>query len=87
MQRIKAEGDYAAGKELVETYGVKVDQDLHKEVLARVAELNAPPYSGFVNPRLVPLKDAEGNITDIVIEYPDSFEKQMLEYAEKYSTL
>ncbi|NNF33901.1 MAG: dihydrofolate reductase [Saprospiraceae bacterium] len=87
LQRIKSEGDYDAGKHLVETYGVKVDPALHKEVLDRAAKLKSPPYSGFVNPKLVPVKDASGNITDVKIEYPDSFEEQMMEYAEKYSTL
>lgn len=87
IQRIKSQGDYEAGKNLVETYGVKVDQDLHKEVLARAEKLNMPPYSGFINPRLVPVTDSQGNITDIKVEYPDDFVEQMLEYAEKYSFL
>jgi dipeptidyl-peptidase-3 len=87
LQRIKSEGDFEAGKNLVETYGVKVDQALHKEVLERAAKLNSAPYSGFVNPILVPVTDKDGNITDIKIEYPVSFEQQMLDYAEKYSTL
>ena len=87
LQRIKSEGDFKSGKDLVEKYGVKVDPNLHKEVLERAKKLNSAPYSGFVNPRLVPVTDSEGNITDIKIEYPDSFMDQMLEYASKYSFL
>jgi len=87
LQRIKSEGDYDAGKKLVETYGVKVDPDLHKEVLDRVAKLKSPPYAGFVNPKLVPVEDASGNITEVKIEYPDDYTEQMMEYAKKYSTL
>ena len=87
VQRIKSQGDYQAGHDLVENYGVKVDPDLHEEVLRRVAPLNIAPYSGFVNPRLVPVTDENGEITDVKVEYPDSFVEQMLEYAEKYSFL
>ena len=86
IQRIKSEGDYEAAKNLVETYGVKVDYDLHKEVLERYSKLNIAPYSGFINPRLVPVFEAE-KIIDVKIEYPDDFEKQMMEYAEEYSLL
>jgi len=87
IQKIKSEGDYAAGKKLVETYGVKVDKQLHKEVLQRVKKLNTKPYSGFVNPYLIPIKDKEGVITDIKIEYPKTFEEQMIYYSEKYGNL
>lgn len=87
IQRIKSEGDFEAGKALVENYGVKVDQDLHKEVLERVKPLDIAPYSGFVNPVLVPVKNDAGEITDIKIEYPKSFIEQMLDYAKKYSFL
>ena len=87
VQRIKSQGDYQAGHDLVENYGVKVDPELHEEVLRRVAPLNIAPYSGFVNPRLVPVTDENGEITDVKVEYPDSFVEQMLEYAEKYSFL
>jgi len=87
IQKIKSEGDYAAGKKLVETYGVKVDKELHKEVLQRVKKLNTKPYSGFVNPNLIPVTDKEGNITDIKIENPNSFEEQMIYYSEKYGNL
>ncbi|MCB0522055.1 MAG: dihydrofolate reductase [Lewinellaceae bacterium] len=87
IQRIKSQGDFEAGKALVENYGVKVDKALHAEVLARSEKLNIPPYGGFINPRLVAEKDGTGNITDIKVEYPDDFTKQMLEYAEQYSFL
>ncbi len=87
IQRIKSEGDYEAGKALVENYGVKVDQDLHREVLARVAPLNLAPYRGFVNPVLVPVTNEEGEITDIKIENNQSFVEQMLYYKKEYGIL
>lgn len=87
IQRIKSEGDFEAGKALVEKYGVKVDQDLHKEVLERVKPLDIAPYSGFVNPVLVPVKNDAGEIIDIKIEYPGSFIEQMLQYGKNYSFL
>jgi dipeptidyl-peptidase-3 len=87
IQRIKSEGDYEAGRALVEDYGVKVDQELHAEVLARSEKLNAPPYGGFINPKLVAVTDDNGEITDIKVEYPDNFTEQMLEYAKEYSYL
>ncbi len=87
IQKIKSEGDYAAGKELVETYGVKVARQLHKEVLERVSKLHTKPYSGFVNPYLIPVKDKDGNIEDIKIEYPKSFVEQMLYYSKNYGNL
>jgi len=87
IQRIKSEGDYEAGKNLVENYGVKVDTDLHAQVLERSEALNIPPYNGFVNPILTPVMDADGNITDITISQPASFEEQMLYYAERYGFL
>jgi dipeptidyl-peptidase-3 len=86
IQRIKSEGDYNAGKNLVETYGVKVDRALHKEVLDRYAKLNVKPYRGFIQPRLVPVMNGE-QITDVKVEYPNSFYEQMMEYAKKYSYL
>lgn len=86
IQRIKSEGDYAAGAALVENYGVKVDQELHKEVLERFGKLNIAPYSGFINARLVPVEQ-DGKIIDVRIEYPYDFTAQMLEYAENYSFL
>jgi dipeptidyl-peptidase-3 len=86
-QRIKSEGDYAAVEELVETYGVKVDQDLHAEVLKRNAQFTSAPYSGFVNPVLVPETNEAGEIIDIKVTQPDNFEGQMLYYARNYSFL
>jgi dipeptidyl-peptidase-3 len=86
LQRIKSEGDYNAAKKLVETYGVKVDQKLHAEILERYAKLNVKPYMGFIQPRLVPVMDGN-KITDVKIEYPGSFYQQMMEYAAKYSFL
>jgi len=86
IQRIKSEGDYDAGKALVETYGVKVDQAIHKEVLERVAPLNIAPYSGFVQPRLVAIEE-DGEIVDVKVEYPDNFTDQMLEFERNYSFL
>jgi dipeptidyl-peptidase-3 len=87
IQRIKSQGDFAAGKALVENYGVKVDAALHQEVLQRSEKLKIPPYGGFINPRLVPVTDDKGNITDVKVEYPDDFVQQMLEYSKKYSFL
>src|SRR5690554_4144437 len=87
IQRIKSEGDFEAGKNLIETYAVKIDQAIHAEVLERVKPLNIPPYSGFVNPVLVPETDKDGNITDIKVTYVSSFKEQMLEYTNDYSFL
>jgi dipeptidyl-peptidase III len=86
IQRIKSEGDYKAGKELVEKYGVKVDQKLHAEVLERYAKLDVKPYRGFIQPRLVAVKDGE-RIVDVRVEYPTSFFDQMMEYGQKYAFL
>ena len=86
-QRIKSEGDFAAGKALVESYGVKVDQALHKEILERNKKFNTPPYRGFVNPVLVPVTNDKGEITDIVVTYPKTFAEQMLYYSKNYSFL
>ena len=86
IQRVKSEGDFNAGKNLIENYGVKVDPVLHKEILERFAKLNVKPYRGFIQPRLVPVMDGD-KITDVKIEYPTSFFDQMMEYAKKYSFL
>lgn len=86
IQRIKSEGDFEAGKNLVENYGVKVDQEIHKEVLDRVKPLNIQPYRGFVNPKIIPVMNDEGEITDFKIEY-QNFDEQMLEYAKKFAYL
>lgn len=86
VQRIKSEGDYEAGKKLVETYGVKVDQALLTEVHERYKELNVAPYQGFIQARLVPVV-VQGEIADVKIEYPESFLGQMLEYGDRYANL
>lgn len=87
IQRIKSEGDYDAGKNLVETYGVKVNRELHKEVLERYAKLNLKPYKGFIQPKLIAQQDASGKITDVTVDYPSNFFEQMLEYGKKYAFL
>lgn len=87
IQRIKSEGDYQAGKNLVEKYGVKVDQKIHKEILDRVKPLNLAPYSGFVNPIFVPVLDKNGEIIDIRLENKQSFVEQMLYYGKTYGVL
>ena len=87
VQRIKSQGDYAAAKDLFEKYGIQVDQAIHNEVLDRSEKLNIPPYGGFINPKLVAVKDDTGEITDVKVEYPDDFIKQHLEYGEQYSHL
>ncbi|MDY6984043.1 MAG: dihydrofolate reductase, partial [Pseudomonadota bacterium] len=85
---IKSEGDFAAGQALIENYGTKVDPELHAEVLRRYAPLNVAPYSGFINPKLVPVTaPGSDEITDVRVEYPDDFTEQMLEYASTYSFL
>ncbi len=86
IQRIKSEGDYAAGKDLVETYAVNIDPQLHKEVLERYAALNLKPYGGFVNPNIVPV-EKDGKIVDYKIEYVDNYLQQQLDYGKKYRTL
>lgn len=86
IQRIKSEGDFAAGQSLVETYGVKVDPDLHQEVLNRAEKLNIAPYAGFIQPELVPVMEGE-EITDIEVVYPTDFLSQMLRYGKEYSFL
>jgi dipeptidyl-peptidase-3 len=86
IQRIKSKGDYKAGRDLVENYGVKVDPALHKEVLARYEKLNIAPYAGFIQPRLVPVLDGD-KIIDVKIEYPSDFTQQMLYYGKNYGLL
>lgn len=86
-QRIKSEGDFKAAKALVDGYGVKVDQKLHKEVLGRNKQFTTPPYSGFVNPMLVPETDGNGKITKIKVVQPESFAEQMLYYSKTYGIL
>ena len=87
VQRIKSEGDYKAGSELVEKYAVKVDPKLHKEVLERYSHLTIAPYRGFVNPIYVPVVNESGQITDIKVTYGEGFAEQMLRYSRDYSPL
>jgi dipeptidyl-peptidase-3 len=87
IQRIKSEGDFNAGKKLVETYGVQVDRALHDEVLKRYATLNLAPYKGFVNPRMKPVLDRNGAITDVTLDYSEGYAEQMLRYSKNYSFL
>ncbi len=86
IQRIKSEGDFEAGKALVENYGVKVDPELHKEVLERYKKLNLAPYAGFIQPELVPV-EKDGEIVDIKVQYPVDFTGQMLKFSKEYSFL
>ncbi len=86
-QRIKSEGDFEAAKALVEGYGIKIDQEIHKEVLKRNEQFTSAPYSGFVNPVLEPLTDSDGNILKVEVKQPKDFEEQMLFYSRYYSFL
>ena len=87
VQRIKSEGDFEAGRKLVETYGVKVDPKIHKEILKRYESLNIAPYKGFVNPIYKPVYDKDGNITDVKVTYGENYIDQMLRYSRDYSPL
>ena len=87
IQRIKSEGDYESARRLVENYAVKVDQELHTEVLARYRALHLAPYKGIVNPVYTPETDADGNITDVKISYTEGYAEQMLRYSREYSNL
>ena len=87
IQRIKSEGDYEAGKALIEKYAVDIDPELHKEVRERYAALNLKPYGGFVNPEIEPVFGNEGEVVDYVLSYPDDYLGQMLYYGERYRTL
>ena len=84
LQRVKSEGDYAAGKALIEKYAVNINQDLHKEIKDRYASLNLKPYGGFINPDITPVEQ-DGKIVDYKVEYPADFLQQMLDYGKKYS--
>ncbi len=86
IQRLKSEGDFETAKNLIETYGIKVNRELHKEVLERFADLGVAPYSGFINPKLS-LKKNNDEIVDVLIEYPEDFSEQMLGYSEEYGYL
>ena len=85
IQRIKSEGDHKAARDLVETYGVKVDPLLHEEILARYTRLNIAPYKGFINPVLIPRTDNDGNVVDVAVDYSESYSAQMLRYGREYS--
>lgn len=87
IQRIKSEGDYCAARELVERYAVKVDSDLHKEVLERYRSLNLAPYKGFINPEYIAVKDSNGEIIDVELDYSEGYSQQMLRYSRDYSNL
>lgn len=87
VQRIKSEGDYQAGKQLVETYGVKVDPVLHAEILERYARLNLAPYKGFINPIMEEIRNTQGEVTDITLHYTEDYTNQMLRYSKKYAFL
>jgi dipeptidyl-peptidase-3 len=87
IQRVKSEGDFEGGKLLVENFGVKIDASLHTEILERYAKLNLAPYTGFVNPDLLPVYDDKGEITDVKVKYVDDYLDQMMKYGKKYSFL
>lgn len=87
IQRIKSEGDYEAAKAMVEKYAINVDSELHTEILERYAALDIAPYKGFINPWMKPVYDDNGNITDIVLDYTESYEHQMMRYSSEYGFL
>ena len=87
IQRIKSEGDFEAARLLVEKYAVNIDPDLHREILARYKKLNLAPYKGFINPKMTLEMDEEGEITDVVLDYEESYVDQMLRYSDEYGTL
>lgn len=87
IQRIKSEGDYEAARQLVEKYGIKVDKDLHEEVLHRYGKLNLAPYKGFLNPKMILVKDKKENAVDVRLDYSEQYDEQMLRYSKEYATL
>lgn len=87
IQRIKSEGDLQAARQMVERYGVQIDATLHQEVLERYSKLHLAPYKGFINPRYTPVCDSEGRITDVHIDYLETYDEQMLRYSKQYNTL
>ena len=87
IQRVKSTGDFKGAQALVETYGVKIDPELHKEILDRYTKLNIAPYKGFINPVYTAVRDAQGNITDVTISYTEGYSEQMLRYSKDYSVL
>ena len=87
IQRIKSEGDYEAARDLVKRYGVKIDPDLHTEILQRYRALHLSPYKGFINPVYTPVYNEQKEITDIKVEYGEAYDAQMLRYSRDYATL
>ena len=87
IQRIKSEGDFEAARLLVEKYAVNINPELHREILARYKKLNLAPYKGFINPKMTLEMDEEGEITDVVLDYEESYVDQMLRYSDEYGTL
>ena len=87
IQRIKSEGDYEAARKMVETYGVNINLSLHTEILGRYKRLNIAPYKGFLNPRMIPVFNVQGDVTDITLDYSESYDEQMLRYSRQYGTL
>ena len=87
IQRVKSTGDFKGAQTLVETYGVKIDPELHREILDRYAKLNIAPYKGFINPVYTAVRDNDGNITDVKISYTEGYAEQMLRYSKDYATL
>ena len=87
IQRIKSEGDFEAARQLVEKFAVNIDPDLHREILARYKKLNLAPYKGFINPKMTLEMDEEGEITDVILDYEESYVDQMLRYSDEYGTL
>lgn len=87
VQRIKSEGDFDAARNLVEHYAIKIDGCLHKEVLERYEALNLAPYKGFINPVLIPVRNADGEITDVIVDYNEGYAQQMLRYSSEFGTL
>lgn len=87
IQRIKSEGDYEAARQLVERYAVKVDPVIHAEILERYKRLNLAPYKGFINPKMTPVRNEKGEVTDIAVDYSEGYAEQMLRYSNDYGTL
>ena len=87
IQRVKSEGDFEGARRLIETYAVKVNPDLHREVLERYRALNLAPYKGFINPEYIVKRDRLGNITDIQVKYGEAYDHQMLRYSRDYHFL
>lgn len=84
IQRVKSEGDFEACKNLVETYGVKVNPEIHKEILDRYQKLNIAPYKGFINPIMTPVFSSNGKIIDVKLDYTETYDNQMLRYSSQY---